>query len=126
MISFSGITFIGLGGFLFGNFQDVSLKEIPAQIKVGDYAYFQFRNLTTNEETKVAVSVEEYDRNSLKDSVKPVLQGYEYRGGYKGEIYDYPILKDNEYYKVGVDVASSTLVRVKKAGQEEIVREQDL
>lgn len=100
---------------------------VSKEIQIGAEAFFRFKNIQTGEEIEVATSTDNYRKQALKNPILPKMDGYKYIGGYERGIYATRVLNDWEYYKNGVDVASSTLVRVKEPKNvEKTILESDL
>jgi len=85
------------------------------KIKVRDYGISYFENNTTHEIVTREITREEYDALGLKDAPQPQLAGHTFKQAvFTADFNEVQhILKDYEYYKDGIDVASTTLVRIK-------------
>ena len=84
----------------------------------------RFENNLTKEIIEEPTTREAYYQVAdIKDFPQPFKVGYRWIGASVNETYaiEPRILKDNEYYIVGADVASSTLVNLKLPGEPEKV-----
>ena len=100
-----------------------TITEVPAIVKTktGDYSHFRFKNNSTGAIEIVVTTKTEYDKLGIKDAINPTLAGHTFVGASNNELFSTssPVLKDNEYYVVGVDEASSTIIRIKEGGKGE-------
>lgn len=106
-----------------------SFVEIPAVVetKIGERYFLAFKD-SQGKVTTTTITQQEYLNLGKKDAINPIQTGKTLIGAFTQPIIvtSSPVLLDSQYFVVGVDVTSSTLVKVKKNGVESVIKKSDL
>lgn len=100
-------------------------EEVSPVIIIGQKGVEYFRN--DKEIKQIPISVDEYKALGTVNAPTPKLDGYIFWRAELTNITSTPILKDLQYYPVGIDAASSTLIKIKLPGEDpKVIRKEDL
>lgn len=94
----------------------------PLTYEIIEYTPFNiFKNEITGKKIEVSINQFEYNYLTLKNSEQPKLDGYIWVGASDPPTFKITntILEDYQYYKIGIDEASSTLIKIKYPNEEE-------
>ena len=109
-----------------GNLGAVMVTEIPDKIIIDYQASAVFENTKTKERVTVPFTKTEHEALAQKDAPFPQKNGYTWILSGLTPIYASSTLTNNQYYKVGIDKASTTLVKIRVNNKEGIVPVTDI
>ena len=109
-----------------GNLGAVLVTEIPDKVIIDYQAFAVFKDNKTGEHITVPFTKIEHDALAQKNAPLPQKNGYTWISSGLTPIYAPSTLINNQYYKVGVDSASTTLVKIHANNKEGVVPVTDI